>query len=189
MSDSTDASLLRRLRTNEDREAWDRFVGLYTPLVRRWAVRLQATGSDVDELTQEVLTALVRALPEFRYDAAGRFRGWLWTITKNKRRELLRHRTPAGLSDADLDNLAVDDPVEAVDASEYRNYLVGRALILMQDEFQTTTWRAFLETAMHSRTASDVARELGLTVDAVYAAKSRVLRRLRQELEGLTEWE
>ena len=100
MSDSTDASLLRRLRTNEDREAWDRFVGLYTPLVRRWAVRLQATGSDVDELTQEVLTALVRALPEFRYDAAGRFRGWLWTITKNKRRELLRHRTPAGLSDA-----------------------------------------------------------------------------------------
>lgn len=189
MSDSTDVSLLRRLCTREDRDAWDRFVGLYTPLVRRWASRLQVTGPDVDELTQEVLTALVRAIPEFRYDSGGRFRGWLWTITKNKRREMLRRRVPEGLCDADLDNLLVEDPVEAVDAREYQQYLVGRALTLMRAEFEATTWQAFLETAMNARSAADVAQSLGLTTDAVYAAKSRVLRRLRQELEGLIEWE
>lgn len=189
MSDSTDISLLHRLRNSCEKEAWDRFVGLYAPLIRSWAIRLQAVGADVDELVQEVFTALVRALPAFQYDTGGRFRGWLWTVTKNKWRELLRKRVPYQRTESDVDELPVDDPVEAIDGEEYRRYLVGRALTLMRDEFQPATWQAFLDTTMEGHPAAEVAERLGLTIDAVYAAKSRVLRRLRQELDGLAEWD
>ena len=101
----------------------------------------------------------------------------------------MRKRAPAGLAAVDVEALPAEDPIEAIDAAEYRKYLVGRALTLMRDEFQPTTWQAFLETTMEDQPASQVAVRLGLTVDAVYAAKSRVLRRLRQELQGLTEWD
>lgn len=189
MSDSTDASLLQRLRKPGEKEAWDRFVALYSPLVRTWASRLQATGVDAEELVQEVFASLVRSIPQFEYSAQGRFRGWLWTTTKNKWRELLRRRVPIGRDTVDVNSLPIDDPIEAIDAAEYRNYLVGRALALMRAEFQPTSWQAFLETTMENQPAARVAERLGLTVDAVYAAKSRVLRRLRQELDGLTEWD
>lgn len=189
MSDSTDISLLHRLHSSCDREAWNRFVALYAPLLRTWAVRLQAIGPDVDELVQEVLLVLVRAMPEFEYEPGGRFRGWLWTITKNKRRELLRRHREEKRVDLDLNSIQADDPIEVRDATEYRNYLVARALTLMRSEFQTSTWCAFVETSLNERPAIDVANQLGLSVAAVYAAKSRVLRRLRQELDGLTEWD
>ena len=189
MSDSTDVSLLRRLRTSGDGEAWNRFVALYTPLLRNWAARLQAVGPDRDELVQEVLVVLVRTMPEFQYESGGRFRGWMWTVTKNKWRELLRRRVPDKQVDLDLNSVPIDDPIEATDASEYRKYLVGQALTIMRSEFQSATWQAFLETSMEDSPAAEVASRLGLSVAAVYAAKSRVLRRLRQELTGLTDWD
>lgn len=189
MTDSTDVSLLHRLSNSRDRESWKRFVALYTPLLRTWAVRLQAVGPDTDELVQEVLVVLVRAMPEFQYEAGGRFRGWMWTVTKNKWREILRRRAPHVQLDVDLNSIPVEDPIEATDASEYRKYVVGRALTLMRSEFQESTWQAFVETSLNESSAAEVAARLGLNVAAVYAAKSRVLRRLRQELNGLTEWD
>lgn len=188
MDASTDVSLIRRLRNPLDRDAWNRFVDLYTPLVRRWAVRLQAAGPDIDELAQEVLTALVRAMPEFEYDAGRRFRGWMWTVTRNKWREMLRRRPSSTRTNLDLDVVATADPVEATDANEYHRYVVGRVLNFLREEFQPSTWQAFVETTMNDAPVPDVAERLGLTIGAVYAAKARVLRRLRQELEGLTEW-
>ncbi len=189
MSVDTPASLLERLRSPDDPAAWDRFVALYVPLLRRWAIRLGVSGPDVDDLVQEVLTTLVRTMPGFRYDAGGRFRGWLWTVTANKWRELNRRRIPVGLGGLDAAGVTVPDPVEATDAAEYRRYLVGRATRLMRAEFPPAAWRAFLETTVDGRPASDVAARLGTTVGAVYAAKSRVLRRLRRELDGLADWD
>lgn len=189
MSESTPVSLLHRLRESGDELAWARFVALYTPLMRRWASRLRASGQDSDDLAQEVLVAVVRAMPEFQYDAKRRFRGWLWTVTKNKWRELLRRRAVTNRDAVALDEQPIDDPVEATDAAEYHRYLVGRAVNLMKAEFQPTTWQAFLETTVEDRPAALVASRLGITVGAVYAAKARVLRRLRQELEGLTDWD
>lgn len=189
MSDSTDVSLLRRVRDSADREAWNRFAALYTPLLRQWAARLQAAGPDIDELVQEVLVSLVRTMPDFEYESGGRFRGWMWTVTKNKWRELLRRRARDKRVDLDLNQIMADDPIEATDAFEYRKYLVGQALTIMRSEFQDSTWQAFVETSMGDRPAAEVASQLGLSVSAVYAAKSRVLRRLRQELGGLTDWD
>jgi RNA polymerase sigma-70 factor (ECF subfamily) len=185
----TPVSLLERLRQPNDRAAWERFVGLYTPLLYRWVLRLGAPRQDAADLIQEVLILLVRKLPDFRYDPRQRFRSWLWTVTRNKCAELHR-RAPVAAPQADsqaLDELSDREDADETGEVEYRQYLVGQALRLMQAEFQPTTWKAFWESVTTLRPAAEVAAELGLSIGAVYAAKSRVLRRLRQELDGLLD--
>jgi len=92
--ETTSISLLRRLRSPIDQQAWERFVTLYTPLMNHWARRLGLAGQDTDDLVQDVFTLLVRKMPEFRYDRRQSFRGWLWTVTLNKWRERRRPRDP-----------------------------------------------------------------------------------------------
>jgi RNA polymerase sigma-70 factor (ECF subfamily) len=187
--DSTSVSLLERLRQPAPQEAWERFVNLYTPLIYYWARRVGLTTDEATDLVQDVLTLLVQKLPEFQYDPQKSFRGWLRTITLNKWRADRRRRGIV-LAEASASELAAVVSPEAEDAFwqvEYRQHLVNRALKLMQAEFQTNTWKACWECIVTGKPASEVGRELGLTVDAVYAAKSRVLRRLREELAGLLE--
>jgi RNA polymerase sigma-70 factor (ECF subfamily) len=185
----TSASLLDRVRSTADPDAWRRFVRLYTPLLYYWARRLGLREPDAADLVQEVLAVLVRKLPEFTYEPGKRFRGWLWTITLNKWREQQRRRDPipaAGNGQA-LAHLPDVDPIHELEEAEYRRLLLGRALGIMQTDFAPSTWKACWEHAIEGRPAPEVAAELGLTVGAVYVASSRVLRRLRRELSGLLD--
>jgi RNA polymerase sigma-70 factor (ECF subfamily) len=182
----TPASLLERLRGPGDRGAWARFVELYTPLLLGWAQRLGLQDADAADLVQEVFVLLLRKLPAFTYDRGLRFRGWLWTVVRNHW-ATLRRRAPAPPGGLDGEPAAEDDGLQALEEEEYRGYLVSRALRLMKAEFQPATWQAFWQTAAAGRPAADVAAELGLTVAAVYTARSRVLRRLRQDLRGLLD--
>jgi RNA polymerase sigma-70 factor (ECF subfamily) len=184
---TTPVSLLERLRLDDPRAAWDRFVRLYTPLLSHWARKLGLQGPEADDLVQEVFTLLVQKLPEFRYDPAKRFRAWLWTVTVNKHRERLRRRSLAAGGPAALEEVSVPDASEAVGEADYQQYLVKRAVQLMQDEFQPATWKAFWECVVAGRPGAEVAAELGVTENAVYLAKGRVLRRLREELAGLLD--
>ena len=186
---TTPPTLLERLRRPADQAAWSRFVRLYTPLLLRWAYRLGLPGPDAADLVQEVFLVLVRQLPKFSYDPSRSFRAWLRTVTLNKWRDLGGRRGARSL-DADdpaLLGLAVADPAELFDEAEYRAALSGRALQLIRQEFQPTTWQACWETVVMDRPAAEVAAELGITVNAVYLAKSRVLSRLRQDLDGLLD--
>lgn len=186
---TTSVSLLERLRQPAEREAWPRFVQLYTPFLYGWARRAGLQNQDAADLVQEVLVVLVQKLPEFAYDRQQSFRGWLRTVTLNKWRDMRRRRLaalPAG-SAPDLAEVAVPDTAAALEEAEYRQHLVKRALELMEVEFHPTTWKACWEYMIIDRPAAEVARELGITVNAVYLAKSRVLARLRQELEGLLD--
>jgi RNA polymerase sigma-70 factor (ECF subfamily) len=183
----TSASLLERLRQPGQEQAWTRFVQLYTPLLYHWACRLGLNEADAADLVQDVLTLLVRKLPEFTYDHHKSFRAWLRTVTlncwRNRRR---RAELPRAANPPDLDSLSADaDAADAFADKEYRQWLVGRALELMQAEFQPTTWKACWECVVAGRPAAEVAAELGISVGAVYMAKSRVLSRLRQELADL----
>jgi RNA polymerase sigma-70 factor (ECF subfamily) len=186
---TTHVSLLERLRQPGEREAWERFVELYTPLLYYWARRVGLQPEDASDLVQDVFAVLVQKLPEFTYDRHKSFRGWLRAVTLNKWRENQRRlaRVPAnGLEDG-VDDLA--DLNGAVDLweAEYRKHLVGRALRVMQTDFQPTTWKACWEHVACGRPAAQVAAELGISVGAVHAAKFRVLARLRQELDGLMD--
>ena len=186
---STPVSLLDRLRDTTEPAAWERFVQLYSPLLCQWARRLGLHGPDEADLVQDVFALLVVKLPHFRYDPRKRFRGWLWTVTANKARE--RRRKPAvplaPNGNQLLEDIPDPEPLEAITAREYREYLVQRALHLMQKDFHPTTWKVFWECVTQERAPAEVAADLNLTVAAVYAAKSRVLRHLRRELDGLLE--
>lgn len=186
---TTSASLLERLCQPEAAEAWQRFVQLYTPLLYYWARDAGLPSADAADLVQEVLVVLVQKLPEFAYDPSQSFRGWLRTIALNKWRERCRRFTarPDKGGDTGLSGVAEGDSGAAFEEAEYREHLVRRALEIMQAEFEPTTWKACWEVVVCSRRAADVATELGVSVDVVYSAKSRVLRRLREELNGLLE--
>lgn len=184
----TSASLLKRLCQPGEEAAWARFADLYTPLMYHWARRrLGLSPEESADLVQEVFTLLLRKLPEFSYDQQRSFRGWLRTVLLNKWRETQRRKrfqtVPAGL---DLPDVAGPDEAALFDEAEYRQHLVHRALQLMQAEFQPVTWKA-CQSLIAGKTAPQVAAELGLTINGVYLAKSRVLHRLRQELAGLLD--
>jgi RNA polymerase sigma-70 factor (ECF subfamily) len=184
--DPTPVSLLNQLRTPGRAQAWNRFAQLYTPLLYDWARRLGLQDSDAADLVQEVFVVLVRQLPGFRYEPGKSFRGWLRTVLANKWRDRRRVQVPV-TGAAALTDLAAPDEVAEIEEAEYRHYLVGRALELLRPEFPAATWQAFQAYGLAGRAVAEVAAELNTSVNAVYLAKSRVLRRLRQELEGLLD--
>jgi RNA polymerase sigma-70 factor (ECF subfamily) len=186
--DRTPPSLLIRLRQPaEQAEAWARFVELYGPLLLYW-VRRCVPEQDAHDVVQQVFARLVEKLPQFQYQPGRRFRGWLYTITRHCLVDHLRRRVkqPA-VGAAALDDVAVPDPIDEIEDAEYRQMLVRRALEVMQAEFARTTWKACWLVAVEGKTGAEAAAALGISENAVYVARSRVLRRLREELEGLLD--
>jgi RNA polymerase sigma-70 factor (ECF subfamily) len=187
--DSTSVTLLEQLRGPGRSEAWTRFVRLYTPLLARWVERLGVPSADRADLYQEVFLALHRALPDFRYNPSQSFRAWFHTVAANKWRAMRRKKAPVVLAASDPRWPEPDesDPAAEIGEAEYRAVLVAQAARLIRDRFAEPTWRAFWATTVHERPAGDVAAELGLTPNAVYLARARVLACLRTELAGLLE--
>lgn len=191
----TSASLLGRLRDRSDVGAWNRFIHIYTPLVQGWLCRLAAPPSEIDDLVQEVMTVVVRELPDFRYDPArGSFRGWLRTITANRLREVWRARRsrPTASGDGEFLNMVeqLEDPASSLSQlwdHEHDRHVAHQLLATIEPDFEPKTYQAFQRVVMGGEKAAAVAAKLGLSVNAVLIAKSRVLARLRQEVQGLTD--
>lgn len=188
---TTSLSLLERAR-GRDAEAWRRLVELYSSLVFFWARRAQLSDADAADVVQEVWQSVAAALARFRRDArSGTFRGWLWTIARNKLTDHFRKReaepTAAGGTDARnfIETIPEQEPADDTGAQE--NQLLHRALALIKGEFEERTWMAFWRMTVDGQTAADVGKELGLAANAVHQAKFRVLRRLRAEMAGLVE--
>jgi RNA polymerase sigma-70 factor (ECF subfamily) len=185
---TTPVSLLARLRQPAAEQAWQRFVELYTPVLYACARSLGLCDADAADLVQDVFLVLVQKLPEFQYDPHKSFQAWLRTLMLNKWRDnVKRAQGLRRIPDAALENLTVPDAAETLWEAEYRRHLVGRAMDILQAEFQPTTWKAFWEFVALGQPAHKVAADLGISENAVYIAKCRVLRRLRQELAGLTD--
>jgi len=174
---TTPPSLLKRLRDPAETRAWVSFAELYTPLLYHWARRAGLQEADAADLVQEVFAALVRKLPEFRYEPGGSFRGWLRVVLLNKWRDRGKRRAMAALEDYDpaACQPALADDAEVFAEEEYRQHVVAQALRLMQASFQPNTWKACWEQVVNGRAADEVAVELGLKAGTVYAAKFRVL--------------
>ena len=187
--DTTSISLLQLLRQPNAEAAWQRFVNLYAPLIYYWCRGQGLNPTDASDLVQDVLAVLVTKLPQFEYDRTRRFRGWLKTITVNKVRDFHRRAAarPSIGNDAPIEGIAAPAAADLFEEVEYRSFLVKRAMQLMQTEFEDQTLKACWMHLADGRPAADVAQELGITANAVYIAKSRVLRRLREQLDGLLE--
>jgi RNA polymerase sigma-70 factor, ECF subfamily len=189
--DSTSSSLLRRVKSH-DGEAWRRLVQLYGPLVFLWSRRSGLTRDDAADVAQEVWAAVATHIGEFRRDRPGdTFRGWLWTITRNKARDRLRGQEPLAVGGTSIQRAMAEIPDDQTESSQLvpneRQILMRRALELIQPEFEDRTWKAFWRAAVDQRPAAEVAAELAITPGAVRQAKYRILRRLREEMDGLLE--
>lgn len=183
----TSASLLERLCLSGERQAWERFVDLYTPFLYYWARRVGLREDDASDLVQDVFALLLSKLPAFEYDPGRSFRSWLRTVTLNRWREGGRKRAREASSDGvDWAALPADD-AEPLWEAEYRQHVARRALELMKQDFAPSTWMACWEMVVNGRPAAQVAGQLGMTVGAVHAARCRVLARLREELAGLLD--
>jgi RNA polymerase sigma-70 factor, ECF subfamily len=185
---ATPLSLLERLRAN-DADAWRRLVDLYRPLVLFWCGR---AGVYAEDVAQGVFAAAARGLSGFRHDREGdTFRGWLGKVTRNQiflhfRRN--KDQPPAvGGSDAWQNLQELADPIAAQDDGEEAEIglIYRRALEQVRGEFEERTWQAFWRTTVEGRTPTELAEALGMSPAAVRQAKSRVLRRLKEEMGEL----
>lgn len=189
-SPPTSQSLLQRARDRGDAASWRRLTDLYTPLVRRWVRRAGVGETDLDDVVQEVLTALVRDLPRFEHNRrAGAFRAWLRTITVHRVRTHWQARPPAiaGSPEALAELEDPESPLSRAWDEEHDRHVLGSLLESIRLEFQPATWRAFERQVRDGVSPAEVAGEVGLSVNAVLVAKSRVLKRLRQKAAGLVD--
>jgi RNA polymerase sigma-70 factor (ECF subfamily) len=191
----TSATFLERLRDRADAEAWQRLVDLYSPLLTGWLRRHTLQDADVDDLVQEVLLTVAREAPQFQHSGRpGAFRHWLRTILANRLREFWRARRlrPAATGDCDFAGILdqLEDPNSGISRlwdQEHDQHIVRRLLAMMEPQFAPSTWQAFRRVVLEGARPDAVAAELGLTLNAVFIAKSRVLQRLRAESRGLLD--
>lgn len=187
----TSLSLLARARENDD-DAWRRLVELYAPLVFHWCRESGLANDDVPDVVQEVFRTVHGGLARFRRDPGeGSFRGWLRTITRSRLLDFYRKNgdrvSASGGSGAhqQLLGLAAEEEESETSVVAETTVLLRANLERIRAEFEERTWQAFWLTAAEERAPAEVARKLGISVNAVYKAKSRVLRRLRDELDGM----
>src|SRR5262249_54814268 len=190
----TRQSLLLRAQTGET-DAWKDLTDLYRPLILGWLNRQGVPPRDLEDLSQEVLLSVVKQLPAFRHSGQrGAFRSWLRTIVC--RRTADYWRGPHGETQPPRGPGAPAAPPEAAAPAsalnrqwdeEHARYVLDCVLDLVEEEFEPATLRAFRRLALDGASGAEAAQELGLSVAAVYVAKSRVLARIRQEAEGLID--
>ena len=194
MSAETSTSLLDRVRERGDEASWRALVEIYTPLIRGWLKRHAGLNDDADDIIQDVLAVVVRRIPEFhREPRVGAFRAWMRMITINCFRDAWkarRHVKPA--ANAHVGELwqQLADPASGLSRiwdAEHDRHVTQRLLQIIRSEFTEKTWSAFHRFALQGESAESVAADLGLTVNAVFIAKSRVLAALRREGAGLLE--
>ena len=186
---STSLSLIQRVQMG-DADAWARFSQIYGPLVYEWCRRFGLQASDAADVTQDVCRSVSSSIGGYRRSNAGdSFRGWLWTVTRNRfvdhvRREEQQQQASGGtealrrIQELPIEPPAASDESASVDSSQIKR----RALEIIRREFDKRNWQAFWRSAVEGEAPSQIAEDLGVTVSAVHKARQRILLRLREEL-------
>ena len=192
--EDTRKSLLLRAQTGEE-PAWKDLTDLYRPLIVGWLKRQGVATRDIDDLSQDILLSVVKYLPTFEHSGRpGAFRSWLRTIVCSRTIDYWRAMEAvtqaSGASDATAALRQIEDPRSDLNRrwdEEHDRYVLSCLLDLVAEEFEPATLQAFRRLTLDGVSGAEAAEELGLTVPAVYMAKSRVLKRIRQEAEGLID--
>jgi RNA polymerase sigma factor (sigma-70 family) len=198
----TQPSLLVRIRDANDHLAWHRFVEVYAPPLYQYGRRQGLQDADASDLTQEIFRRVVRAMGSLDYNRQqGTFRGWLFTLTRNCYRNYLASATHRAKTDGKaiggsgyhqlLDQIPDSNTADTLaDNSrlwdeQYEHHLLEVASANIRENFAPNTWQAFWQTAVVGKSPQEVACELEMSVGSVYVAKSRIVTRLKQEIEQL----
>ena len=182
---STRHSLLRRVKNPRDGDAWREFLKIYQPVVYRYARRKGLQPADAEDLVQKVFVAAGEKLRCWDNDRSnGSFRAWILLVTRNAVINALSRRS----TDQPVGGDGVGNPLDELSGTEtdveldqeYRRATFRRAADFIRDEFAETTWQAFWETAVEGTPINDVSRKLDVSIGTVYAARSRIMKRLRE---------
>jgi len=189
--DATRPSLLVRLRDHSDAAAWRTFALTYAPLIYSYCRKKGLQDADAADVTQDVLKQVSQSIRGFEYDQRkGRFRDWLRTIARHKVLRFLG-RSQNGETLAPLGTELVEEMAEggadAEWADDFHAQVLKVALEQIRPRFEENTWRAFEQTWIGGVDPREVATGVGLAIDQVYAAKSRVLKSLRAQILMLAE--
>lgn len=192
---ATSLSLLGRLKeAGPDSEHWRTLQKIYEPWIRRRLRKIPGMHNDADDLAQEVFLALVRELPRFEWRRTGSFRAWLRQIAINRARahwkSRARHRTSQLPDETDFYLSQLEDPNGDLAKQwdkEHDKHVFDKLLAAVKPDFAAQTWRAFVKFALDGQPAAEVADELKISENAVLLAKSRILKRLREEAKGLLD--
>lgn len=192
---STSVSLLNRVQQKDDSKNWNRLVELYTPLLLRWLRKYEIQASDADDLVQEVLLAVSKDLKSFDHNGRpGAFRSWLRTILVHRLHNFWRgrQRRPQARGDSDIERRIqeLEDPSSEMSQiwnEQHDQHVARQLLAFSESSFQPNTWKAFCRVVLDGARPDAVAQELGISLNAVFIAKSRVLGKLRRESEGLVD--
>ena len=190
---TTRVSLVFRLRDHNDAEAWSQFVDIYGSLIYRYGRHKGLQDADAADLSQDVLREVSRSIVGFDYDPTlGRFRNWLFLITRRTLARRFRKETtqPRATGDTQFLRNLQDLPEDETDdlwEQQYRQHIFHRASHQIISEFAEKTWLAFWRTAVDGEKPAEVAKQLGLSVGSVYVAKNRILRRLREKIAHIDD--
>lgn len=190
---STRPSLLLRIRDANDATSWQTFVDIYGPLIYRHCRNRGLQDADAAEVMQEVLLQVSRCIARFDYRPdQGRFRDWLRTVTHNKLASFCKKKARSIQANGQtgkaeqLDSVLSSEQDTAWNEA-FNGYILQTALVRVRPRFEEPTWRAFELTWLDDYSATEAARTLDRELDWVYVAKSRVLKRLHEEIHHLTE--
>ena len=195
MASTTSPSLLLRIRNPEDTDAWDEFLEIYTPVVRTYCFQRQLQEADVCDIVQDVMSRLVKQIRQFEYDPArGKFRAWFGTITANRIKTFLSRKSRTERTHGESDSAV---PIDACSGSYadpdsdwiaiFSDQVYQTARARVRPVFEDATWECFEATWLRNEPAADVAHAMGIPVHSVYVNKSRVLKRLENEVRILAE--
>ncbi len=194
-SPETHLSLIARLQDLGDADAWHQFSELYRPIVVRMGLAKGLQNADAEDLAQRVLVSVSGAIARWDPSGKARFRTWLKRVTDNAiLNAISRARPDQGRGNHEDQSLLLQQPDRSGPDSrllqmEFRRQVMHWAAQRIRDEFTETTWQAFWMTAVEGRAADDVGAQLGRNRGSIYAARSRVMRRLVEQASEFDEWE
>ncbi|WP_182868071.1 RNA polymerase sigma factor [Rhodopirellula sp. JC639] len=191
----TSLSLLKRIADDGSDEDWQRLIEIYRPFMFQRISTYPLLVNQADDIVQEILVVLVRELPGFQRQRTGSFRNFLRTIVLNQLRYAMRRLNKTPLVAGQFDKLSeqveqLADPNSLVTAEFDRQHdrsVFRHAANIVKRDVQPGTWQAFQKHAIEGQDAAEVARQLGVSVNVVLLAKSRLTRRIREEIEGLVD--
>ena len=189
----TRATLLANIQSPENHEAWEEFVVIYRPVIYRMARRRGMQDADAQDVAQNILVRIAGAIANYEQKDGTRFRHWLRRVARNAILSAIT-RSPqdaaaGGTAAADLlDEQTNSDPgLDADLEKEHRRELYLRAAASVRTDVNAETWQAFEMTVVQGQACEDVAKRLGKSVGTVYAARSRIIKRLRDRIQRMEE--